>query len=277
MGTPLFLCLIIEHLFDILAMLNHINSSGCTRRGDDKMPYLSRAEIEQIGLRVVNAYWKLGPQDSDMSRRICPEILAQKLLGLTVEYRTLSRNGSILGMTAFENVGVRVYENNTPGYYFLDGHTILIEASLAGEGANPGRRNFTLMHETCHQIFRMLFPTEYVPPAQYRKVYCYAAAMYGHQSMPVNWEEWRVNTLAAAILIPKELLIEQMHAAGLGENLRLLNKIFAPKEYEKFAAVAEAMGVSKSALAIRMKQLHLLGRDDLKDPYALVRVVCDDE
>ena len=241
------------------------------------MPYLSRAEIEQIGLRVVNAYWKLGPQDSDMSRRICPEILAQKLLGLTVEYRTLSRNGSILGMTAFENVGVRVYENNTPGYYFLDGHTILIEASLAGEGANPGRRNFTLMHETCHQIFRMLFPTEYVPPAQYRKVYCYAAAMYGHQSMPVNWEEWRVNTLAAAILIPKELLIEQMHAAGLGENLRLLNKIFAPKEYEKFAAVAEAMGVSKAALAIRMKQLHLLDRDDLKDPYALVRVVCDDE
>jgi len=89
----------------------------------------------------------------------------------------------------------------------------------------------------------------------------------------VNWEEWRVNTLAAAILIPKE----QMHAAGLGENLRLLNKIFAPKEYEKFAAVAEAMGVSKSALAIRMKQLHLLDRDDLKDPYALVRVVCDDE
>ena len=186
------------------------------------MPYLSRAEIEQIGLRVVNAYWKLGPQDSDMSRRICPEILAQKLLGLTVEYRTLSRNGSILGMTAFENVGVRVYENNTPGYYFLDGHTILIEASLAGEGANPGRRNFTLMHETCHQIFRMLFPTEYVPPAQYRKVYCYAAAMYGHQSMPVNWEEWRVNTLAAAILIPKELLIEQMHAAGLGEKRQAL-------------------------------------------------------
>ena len=93
----------------------------------------------------------------------------------------------------------------------------------------------------------------------------------------MNWEEWRVNTLAAAILIPKELLIEQMHAAGLGENLRLLNKIFAPKEYEKFAAVAEAMGVSKSALAIRMKQLHLLDRDDLKDPYALVRVVCDEE
>ena len=49
------------------------------------MPYLSRAEIEQIGLRVVNAYWKLGAQDSDMSRLICQDIVAQNLLGLSVE------------------------------------------------------------------------------------------------------------------------------------------------------------------------------------------------
>lgn len=133
------------------------------------------------------------------------------------------------------------------------------------------------MHETCHQIFRILFPAEYMPPAQCRKVCCCTLSMYGYRIKPINWEEWRVNTLAASILMPKDLLIEQMHTAGLGNNLRLLNKIFAPKEYEKFAAVAEAMGVSKAALAIRMKQLHLLDRDDLKDPYALVRVVCDEE
>ena len=133
------------------------------------------------------------------------------------------------------------------------------------------------MHETCHQIFRMLFPAEYMLPAQCRKVCCCTSSMYGYQIKQINWEEWRVNTLTAAILMPKELLIGQMHAAGLGEKLRLLNKIFAPKDYEKFAAVAEGMGVSKSALAIRMKQLHLLDRDDLKDPYALVRVVCNEE
>lgn len=240
------------------------------------MPYLSREKIERIAARVVDAYWRLESQ-ADTEKRIFPEILAQKLLGLKVEYRTLSRNGSILGMTAFENVGVRVYEDDSPGYYFLDGHTILLETSLAEEGANPGRRNFTLMHETCHQIFRMLFPAEYMPPAQCRKVCCCTSSTYGHRNRPINWEEWRVNTLTAAILMPKELLIDQMHAAGLGDKLRLLNKVFATKEYEKFAAVAEAMGVSKSALAIRMKQLHLLDRDDLKDPYALVRVVCDEE
>ena len=119
------------------------------------MPYLSRGKIEQIASRVVTAYSGAEPQASSTGGRICPEILAQKLLGLKVEYRSLSRNGSILGMTAFEKVGVRVYENNAPSYYFLDGHTILIDASLAEEGTNPGRRSFTLMHEPCHQIFRV--------------------------------------------------------------------------------------------------------------------------
>lgn len=36
--------------------------------------------------------------------------------------------------------------------------------------------------------------------------------------------------------------MDQMRTAGLGERLRLLNRIFATKEYEAFAAVAEAMG-----------------------------------
>ena len=36
-------------------------------------------------------------------------------------------------------------------------------------------------------------------------------------------------------------------------------------------------GVSKAALSIRLKQLGLLTRNDLKDPYALVRIEPDEE
>ena len=42
--------------------------------------------------------------------------------------------------------------------------------------------------------------------------------------------------------MPRELLMDQMRTAGLWERLRLLNRIFSTKEYEAFAAVAEAMG-----------------------------------
>lgn len=241
------------------------------------MPYLSRMEIEQIATRVVNAYWKVTTQDDCVGRKICPEILAERALGLTVEYHSLSQDGSILGMTAFECIGVCVYDNDIPCHYFLDGRTLLIDSSLAREESNFGRRNFTVMHETCHQIYRMIFPAAYMLP-QYRKIYCYTSDMCKHQiSKPIDWEEWRVNTLTAAILMPKDLLMEQMQMAGLGEKIRLLNRVFAPREYKAFTSVAEALGVSKSALAIRMKQLCLLERDDLKDPYALVRVECDQE
>ena len=56
-----------------------------------------------------------------------------------------------------------------------------------------------------------------------------------------------------------------------------LNRVFAPKEYQAFATVAENLGVSKAALSIRLKQLGLLTRNDLKDPYALVRIEPDEE
>lgn len=77
--------------------------------------------------------------------------------------------------------------------------------------------------------------------------------------------------------MPPALLIEQMRIVGLPAKIRILNRVFAPKAYQAFASIAETIGVSKSALAIRMKQLGLLERDDLKDPYALVRVEMDDD
>lgn len=57
----------------------------------------------------------------------------------------------------------------------------------------------------------------------------------------------------------------------------LLNRVFAPADYKKFEAMASFMGASKTALSIRMMQLGLLKRNDLSDPYSLVRVDMDEE
>lgn len=48
-------------------------------------------------------------------------------------------------------------------------------------------------------------------------------------------------------------------------------------DYKKFEAMASFMGASKTALSIRMMQLGLLKRNDLSDPYSLVRVEMDEE
>ena len=246
-------------------------------KGGDNVPYLSKREIEAIATRVVNAYQRMVGTTGPMSQRVCPELLIQNLLGLNITYRTLSIDGSILGMTAFEQVGVKIYEKKNPAYFYLDGRTVLIESSLTDPGANPGRLHFTLIHEASHQILRMLFPEEYAPGISRRQVYCCTDSTMQYGARPVDWEEWRVNMLTAAILMPMDLLVKQMNAVGLDPKIRMLNRVFAPKEYQAFATVAENLGVSKAALSIRLKQLGLLVRNDLKDPYALVRVEADED
>ena len=241
------------------------------------MPYLSKREIEAIATRVINAYQRMVGTTGPMSQRVCPELLIQDLLGLDITYRTLSIDGSILGMTAFDQVGVRVYENKNPTHFFLDGKTVLIESALTEPDANPGRLHFTLVHEASHQILKMLFPKEYASGINHRHVYCCTDSSIRYSGRQMDWEEWRVNMLTAAILMPLDLLVKQMKAVGLYSKIRMLNRVFAPKEYQAFATVAENLGVSKAALSIRLKQLGLLTRNDLKDPYALVRVEPDEE
>lgn len=57
----------------------------------------------------------------------------------------------------------------------------------------------------------------------------------------------------------------------------MLNRVYAAEDYSRFSDMADYMGVSKQALAIRLKGLDLLEREFLKDPYALVNVCPDDK
>ena len=58
----------------------------------------------------------------------------------------------------------------------------------------------------------------------------------------------------------------------LGEKIECLNKIYFPGVYKRFDALADFLGCSKKALAIRMKQLGLLKKEYLDNPFDLVTV-----
>ena len=68
-----------------------------------------------------------------------------------------------------------------------------------------------------------------------------------------------------------------MERVGLNGQIQLLNKIYAPKEYALFCTMADNLGVSKTALSIRLDQMGLISRNDFRNPYALVDVYPDDE
>ena len=184
-----------------------------------------------------------------------------------VTFSVAKLNGEKIGLTSSCDIGVEVFPEDPSSteeqYYMLDGKTILIESDLMKEGANIGRRNYTVSHESCHHILKMLFPHDYGAQASGRSVHCCYRSNRGNE----DWEEWQVETLA----------IVARRIGFSTTQMRLLNRVFAPADYKKFEAMASFMGASKTALSIRMMQLGLLKRNDLSDPYSLVRVDMDEE
>ena len=130
---------------------------------------------------------------------------------------------------------------------------------------------FLIMHEGSHQIFKMLFPNDYGVTQKSAGVHYYKAN--SERNKPISdWEEWQANTLGAAILLPKNLIKQGMYLFNLGEKIECLNKIYYPSVYKRFDALADFLGCSKKALAIRMKQLGLLKKEYLDNPFDLVTV-----
>ena len=125
--------------------------------------YLSIYDIEAIANRVITAYKKLPALCGQQIKRIQPELLICDLLGLSMDYHILSPNGSILGLTACGTTTVPIFDKpDCSEYCHLDGKTILIDKRLLSDQANVGRRHFTQIHEACHQIYKMLFPEQYM-------------------------------------------------------------------------------------------------------------------
>ena len=201
------------------------------------MPYLTVQEIETIAERIVRAYHRYCAQQNQTVTRIDPEIVTSNVLGLQIAYHKLSRFGHVLGLTCMLPVQIQVFDDvEHPVYAPLDGRTVFVDESLRSENS-------------------LRFAPRNVLP---------------------DWEEWRTNMLASAVLMPKDLILQYMQEYGLGKKMRMVNRIFAARQYEAFSQIADKMGVSKTALAIRMKQLGLVDRNDLNNPYSLIDICCDE-
>lgn len=238
------------------------------------MSYLSRKDIEAIAARVFQDYKQLPRYAGLPVAHVDPIILATELCGLHIDHFHLSKDGMTLGMTSFNKFGIGVYDDNgQPFLYYLDGATILVEKDLRDNPTAYGRYNFTLLHETAHQILSRLFPNS--PWAVQNRIVYYRgrSSQYPIQ----DWGEWQADNLASALLLPVEVVLAALHRFDLEKGIEILNKIYRPKEYERFCEMADFLGASKQALAIRLKRLGLLKKEYLQDPYAMIYVEKEDE
>lgn len=233
--------------------------------------YLTRDNLEQIANGYASMYYTRQGYCDSVLLPICPETLATDVLGLRIQYLPLCRDGSILGLSTFDDVEIQIAMDDwTVQVEQLTSRDIAIDQALE-DSPNIGRRNFTIMHEVAHHILCRMFPREYGPLCHRKSHVLYRKSGKAH-----DWIEWQADTLAASLLMPEKLIRHSMESFCIGEKLEMLNRVFRPTSYEAFCSMAEFMGVSKQALEIRMKQLNLIGRSYLRNPYALVDVIMED-
>ena len=240
------------------------------------MLQISRRGIEGIASRVIEEYKRLPEISDEEITCVDPELLTRQLLGLKLDYCRLSKDGSLFGITSFSKLEIEIFDDpNEQRFYSLDGKTVLIESALKEDDELIGSYHFALMHEISHRILSMRFPGIYNGSVK-EPLMCLVSKPHRASGEEVDWYEWQANTLASAILMPKDLVIKGMERHGLGRQIQILNRVFRPQVYKAFSELACSLGVSKQALAIRMKYLGLLDKEYLENPYALVNIWMDD-
>ena len=207
-------------------------------READKAERWEREALEGLSRRVYRAYRTLPGAPED---RVEPELVAGELLGLRVEYRRLSTDGSVLGVTAAGPVGIPAAEDGAFGYYYLDGRTVLLDVSLLCPRMSAGRRRFTLMHEVSHLLLARSSGRR--EPVR---------LLRGAGDSPA---ERRANYLASALLMPEPLLRRSLAFYGLSGCPAVPDRRLDPETWRRCAALAKALGVSRQALSLRMQSL----------------------
>lgn len=233
------------------------------------MEYLSRKDLEGIASRIISDYKALPRFEGQKVQKIDPIILARELCGYTMDHAHLSIDRLILGVTSRDEVVIPVYDDNDETtLYYMDGSTFLIETDLKNDPTKAGRYNFTVLHEVSHQIISRLFPDRCGTTIK-REMY-YRGKL--QRPFVQDWLEWQADNLASALLLPPDIVWAALHSFGLGDGIDILNRVFRPEQFEKFSAMADFLGASKQALAIRLKELGWLKKEYLQHPYEMLDV-----
>lgn len=215
--------------------------------------YLSRADLSRIAGKYIDQYYTRFGISKDAPEPIDPERLAGSVLGLNVKMLPLCSDGSILRLTVFQRCGFTVtLGDGTKLVEIFMPKDIVIDSALAADSCT-GCRNFTIAHEAAHHILADLFPNDYR-----KAVKCRGHIAYRERNGNASWEEWQADTLAAELLMPTFLVNAEIERAGLRLLNGILYKSVSDPNYEKILEMAARMGVSRSAIRIRLQQMQVI-------------------
>mgnify|MGYP001314589860 CR=1 FL=1 len=247
------------------------------------VPILSKDEIDNIAEAVLRDY---KPKLLDNPGALDVEHFLEYYAALEMDFKDLTHDRSILGMTVFNNCYIPVYdqENDQKKEIPVDEGTILIDNSLLEDSRLIRRGRFTLGHEVAHwllhrQIYAVnrnqisLFDDLKEEKQPVIKCRTTDIECTGKKRLVTDddWMEWQADNMASALLMPKKVfakLVEsEFKSAGINDGYYQIGTDFEKDLRADVLSykLADIFCVSVTAVKIRLKNLSFIR--DHQDRY----------
>lgn len=214
---------------------------------------ISNRELDELGDGLVRHYLAHSGMQAT-ARCIDIEGLANSL-GLTVTYETFAeKDFDKIGFLSDGKTPLLVRRGGRVVSFLFPLGTIVLDVSLHAD-KESGRCRFTIAHEIAHFMI-----DQHRPAAQYHRTFD-AEKKYSVAEMNelFNIVENQADRLAAAILMPRFTVDRALDDFYKGKRIPVYGQnIIAPKEDKAISRMAAQIGVSYSAMLIRLRQFGLL-------------------
>lgn len=245
----------------------HIN---CTMKNNG-MYIMSAGDFDVIAKDFLQEYL---PDALVRAQPIDIDYIIGECLYLEIQHVHLSYDGSVLGLIAFADTSIRCLDEmyRVQEIPLAEG-TMLIDSSLLLGRDKLPRLRFTKAHEASHWICHRSYHSNcnrvydcrsaVKPLVACRAENIEASRKSGGRQMRTDsdWEEWQADSLAASLLMPKDIFIETVHV--LMQCCGTLRKSLKddwrdPITKQVVEYLAQTFLVSRKAAEIRLRQLQLM-------------------
>lgn len=236
-----------------------------------QIPYITYEALDDYGQRIVQDF---SPETAHTPAIMDVDGFVEYYLHLNVEFRRISYNRKILGMTAFNGGLIEVINEDTgrPEQLSVAAGTVVIDTSLMTKRNTP-RLRFTMIHEAAHWLLHRKAYAEdnpFGPAGVYENQFLaakegrmdYSRSLKEHTD--IERMERQADFLASAILMPISAMRlayrnyfsyfgERPHQIVRGKNPMDDCHVAGLPEY-----IAKEFGVSKRAALIRLEKLNAI-------------------
>lgn len=216
--------------------------------------HFNRHDIEILTKRMLTEHFakKKKTYKGKLPTRIDIEDFVITYLGCNIIYETIVESMDCMGFIADGTTPLRIQRNGVEISFVFPENTIVIDRYLLTEGQECKRR-FTIGHEAGHIIHNRLCNTT---GAQFNHDGALSEEMsVSDFAVRLSYGETEANLFSAALLMPAHYVDHYMEQLFGKSLIKRYGDVIDPSDKAKLISMAEWLGVSLSALIIRLDAL----------------------